>query len=144
MNDLEDIAARLRAAGDLAAMLAASFDGFEAIRSAARACEDLDPGLLPAFMLAAGAAVEGRNTVAAAPPRPRAHGGQLAAPEPGADVEAAADGLAALAGLLAGRLSAVAAQAAAPGDRDACVIAAGAAAQIGQLLTRSSDAAAVR
>jgi len=144
MNSLDDIAARLRACGDLAATLAVSFDGFEAIRSAARACEDLDPGLLPAFMLAAGAAVEGRNTVAAAPSLPRAHGGRPGVPEPSADVGEAADGLAALAGLLAGRLSAAAAQAAAPGDRDACAVAVGAAVQIGRLLTWSSDASAVR
>jgi len=46
--------------------------------------------------------------------------------------------------VVASRLSAAAAQAAALGDRDACAIAAGAAAQIGQLLTRRSDASAVR
>ena len=138
MHDIGSIGARLRASGDLAATLAASFDAFEVIRLAARGCENRDLGLLPAFMLAAGAAVEGRNAVAAAPSLPRANGNadRPAGPEPGADVQEIADGLAALGALLAGRLPAAAADATTPGDRAACADAAQAAAQIHRLLAR--------
>ena len=145
MHDIGGIGARLRAGGDLAGTLAASFDAFEAIRLAARSCEDRDPGLFPAFMLAAGAAVEGRNAVAAAPSLPRANGEtRPAAPEPGADVQEIADGLAALADLLARHLSGAAATATAPGDGAGCAGAAGAAGQIHRLLTRACDASPVR
>ena len=144
MHDIGGIGARLRAGGDLAGTLAAGFDAFEAIRLAARGCEDRDPGLFPAFMLAAGAAVEGRNAVAAAPSLPRANGdSRPAAPELGADVQEIADCLAALADLLARRLSG-AALATTPGDRAACAGAAEAAGQIHRLLTRACDASPVR
>ncbi len=56
MDELGLVAARLAGASGLAGMLAAGFDAFEAIRAAARACEDRDGGLVPAFLLASGAA----------------------------------------------------------------------------------------
>ena len=146
MHDIDSIGARLRASGDLAATLAASFDAFEVIRRAARACENRDLGLLPAFMLAAGAAVDGRNAVAAAPSLPRANGNadRPGRPEPGADLHDIADGLAALGALLARRLPAAAADATTAGDRAACADAAQAAAQIHRLLAGTCGASPVR
>ena len=146
MDEISAVGARLRASGgDLAGTLAASFDAFEVIRSAARGCQDRDPGLLPAFLLAAGAAVEGRKAVTAAPSLPRTHGARRpGAPPPGPDAGEVADALAALGELLGGRLSAAAAGTAAPGDQAACAAAAAAAAQICQLLTPVCDASAVR
>jgi hypothetical protein len=67
MEEFGAITARLPAGCGLAAALAAGFDGFEVIRAAARGCEDRDRHLFAAFALAAGAAVEGRNVLAAAP-----------------------------------------------------------------------------
>lgn len=64
MNGMDGIAvlsARVHAAATLAELLDAGFDAFEAIRAAARACEDRTPELFAAFMMAAGTATEGRN-----------------------------------------------------------------------------------
>ena len=61
----------LRAASSLAATLAAGFDAFEAIRLLARGNEDRDPGLFAAFMMAANAAVEGRESLTSSPSLPQ-------------------------------------------------------------------------
>jgi len=92
------------------------------------------------------AAVDGRNSVAAAPSLPRATGSadRPGRPEPGAGLHDIADGLAALGALLAGRLPAAAADATIPGDLAACADAAEAAAQIHRLLAGTCDARRVR
>jgi hypothetical protein len=139
VGEFRAIAARLPAGCGLAAVLAAGFDGFEVIRAAARDCEDRDPALFGAFLLTAGAAVEGRNVRAAAPSLPPATGpiGIVDVP-PGANPGQVAGSAAALAGLLAARL-ADAGLAAAGGDRRACAAAAAAARRIGLLLAGSGD-----
>ena len=146
MNGISTLGARLRAATGVAGTLAVSFDAFEVIRSAARSCEDRSTGLLPAFLLAAGAAVEGRNAVVAAPSLPPADRDAAGSgvPSLGVDAAVAADALAAVAGLLAGSLSDAAALASAPGDVAACAIAAEAAAEIHRLLARGYDDRPVR
>ena len=136
-DELAAMAARLSRSASLAGLLAAGFDVFEAIRAWCRACEDSEPGLLAALMMAAGAAVEGRNALAAAPSFPPGGGGGAAgavAGAPGADVGEAADALAALAGLLADAMSAAAAEASDPADRARCADAGDAARQISHLL----------
>ena len=142
MEEITRVAERLRASSDLGETLAAGFDAFEAIRAAARACEE-DTGLFAAFLLTAGAAVEGRNAVAAAPSLPPARGvtpggTRPASTAPGTIQEMTA-ALATLGELLARRLAGAAASAATPGDRAACGGAARAARQIHQLLAGAGD-----
>ncbi len=136
-EELAAMAARLSRSASLAGLLAAGFDAFEAIRAWCRACELSEPGLLAAFMMAAGAAVEGRNALAAAPsflPGGARNVGGAVAGAPGADVGEAADALAVLAGLLADGMSAAAAGTGDPADRVSCAAAADAARQISHLL----------
>jgi hypothetical protein len=142
MDQIGRAAVGLRAAGSVAETLDAAFDAFEAIRAAARDCEDRAPELFAAFMLAAGAAVEGRNALAAAPSLPR-RGGETAnadAASLSADVAEVADALADLSGLLAHRLQEAAAHTGNASDGSACRDAAGAAAQIHQFLGAGDDA----
>jgi hypothetical protein len=134
MEEISRIAARLRPGGDPQGPLVAGFDAFEMIRAACRACENRHPGLLAAFMLAAGAAVEGRNALLAVPSFPP--GGSVprgAADAADADVGEVAAALAALAALLAGRLSGAAADGD-PVDRAGCAAAARAGRRIEYLL----------
>lgn len=142
MEEITRVAERLRASSDLGETLAAGFDAFEAIRAAARDGED-DTDLFAAFLLTAGAAVEGRNAVAAAPSLPPARGvtpdgTRPASIAPGTIQEMTA-ALATLGELLARRLAGAAASAATPGDRAACGGAARAARQIHQLLAGAGD-----
>jgi len=132
-----DIEARLRQASSLPEALDVSFDAFEAIRMAARDCQDRVPELFAAFMMTADAAVEGREALTPAPSLPLTSGAQ-----PGnagavrADANQVADTLAALAAVLRDRLTAAAARADTPDDRAACQDAAEAAGRICQLMTR--------
>ncbi|MGE5287730.1 MAG: hypothetical protein ACM3ML_11100 [Micromonosporaceae bacterium] len=142
MDQIDQAAIRLHAADSTAATLGAGFDAFEVIRVAARDCEDRAPELFAAFILAAGAAVEGRNALAAAPSLPRS-GGETAnadAASLSADVAEVADALADLSGLLATRLQEAAAHTGNASDGTACRDAAGAAAQIHQFLGAGDDA----
>lgn len=139
VNKIDGITARLSASTGLAEVLAAGFDAFEAIRATARACEDSQPELLAAFLMAAGTAVQGRNALTTAPSLPPSSkgiggGAGHAAAASGAHGGEVADALAALGDLLAGRLSAAAAKAADGDDKAACADAADAAHQIHQLL----------
>jgi len=60
----------LQGASGLPGVLAAGFDAFEAIRLLARGNENRDPGLFAAFMMAADAAVDGREALTASPSLP--------------------------------------------------------------------------
>ncbi len=137
MPTASDIEARLRQVSSLPEALDASFDAFEAIRMAARDCQDRVPELFAAFMMTADAAVDGREALTSAPSLPRTSGA-----EPGhagtarADASQVADALAALATMLRDRLTDAAALAGTPGDRAACQDAAEAAGRICQLMTR--------
>ncbi|MGE5289522.1 MAG: hypothetical protein ACM3ML_20450 [Micromonosporaceae bacterium] len=141
MDEINRMMARLNAAGGLAGTLVAGFDAFEVIRAAARDCEDRAPELFAAFLLAAGAAVEGRNALAGAPSlRGR---GEAASPDVAplsADVGEITDALAALAGVLASCLREAAGHAADAMDGAACQDATRAAAHVQQLLGAGDDA----
>ena len=120
--------------------LAASFDAFEAIRLLARGNEHRDPGLFAAFMMAADAAVDGREAITTSPSLPPATRPQPAvSPAAGAGLDDIADAMAGLAAQLADCLPRAAAMAEMPGDRAACEQAAHAAGQIRQLMARGDD-----
>ncbi len=130
----------LEGAASLPGVLAAGFDAFEAIRLLARGNEDRDPGLFAAFMMAADAAVDGREALTSCPSLPLASAPQPAViPAPGADLDDIADAMAGLAALLADFLSREAATAMIPGDQAACQEAAHAAETICQLMARDDD-----
>jgi len=139
VNDVRQISnaeTRLREATTVPGTLSASFDAFEVIRSLARGNENRVPGLFAAFMMAADAAVDGREAVTIAPSLPPAAGSRMPGrPAAGADVGEIADAMAALGALLGDRLSRAAATAATPGDRTACEEAAEAAGRICELMT---------
>jgi hypothetical protein len=132
--------ARLLQAASLPETLAAGFDTFEAIRRAARNCQDRVPALFAAFMTAADAAVDGREALTIAPSLPLADRAWLR-DEVAACTDAgpAAATLAALAVMLRDQLYRAAAVAEEPGDRAACHDAAAAAERICQLMTRDDD-----
>ncbi len=145
LQQAERVHLRLRKAAGLPGALAASFDAFEAIRLLARGSDNRDPSLFAVFMMAADAAVDGRDALTASvslPPvnRPRA----TVSPSAGADVDDIADAIAALAAQLRDCLSRAAAPAQTPDDRAACQDAARAAGQIRQLMARDDDDAHLR
>lgn len=115
---------RLQQAGDLAAVLDAAYEAFDAMRLAFRAAEDPATGLFAPLVMAAAAAADGRDAVAFAPsllPR-RRRGVPVAGEEPGRGpgAEGIAGAAATLSQLLAGCLVRAAGSAADPGDRAAC------------------------
>jgi hypothetical protein len=132
-----DLEARLGQASSLPEIMDVSFGAFEAIRIAARDCQDRVPELFAAFMMTADAAVDGREALTPAPSLPLTSGAEPAnAGEARADASQVADALAALAAVLRDRLTLAAARAVTLDDRTACQDAAEAARQICQLMTR--------
>ena len=126
---------RLREATTVPATLSASFEAFEVIRLLARGNEDRVPELFAAFMMAADAAIDGREAVTIAPSLPPAASHHLPSkPTAGGDVGEIADAMASLGTLLGDRLYRAAAIAEAPGDRTACEEAAEAARRICELM----------
>jgi hypothetical protein len=124
---------RLERADGLAAVLGASYEAFEGMLVAFRACEDPDTGLFAAFVMASASAADGRDAVAFAPSFPRRAGRK---PVAGAGL-GAGDIARAAAGacrVVADRLRRAAVSALDPGDRAACDQAAGCARRIGELL----------
>jgi hypothetical protein len=116
-------------AEDLPALLAAAYRGFECALQALRGAEDHAGPLLPAFVLAAAAAADGRDAVAAARSFPGPGSpllGNIASP---AAVEVA-DQVAGLSLALVTRLR----EAAARGGGPACATAAARAARMHELL----------
>jgi hypothetical protein len=130
----------LRQASGVPGTLAVSFDAFEAIRLLARGNEHRDPGLFAVFMMAADAAVDGREAITTSAALPPATTPQPAvSPATSADLDDIADAMARLAVQLAGCLSRTAAMAETSRDRGACEQAADAAWQIYQLMARGDD-----
>jgi hypothetical protein len=117
-------------------MLGAAFTAFEAIRQSARACEDRDPDLFPAFISAATAAANGRDAVLTATVVPADVGPppSVIQPAPDASPHRAADSIAASAAVLADWLDKAINLAATPQDQAACQDAAAAARQIQHLM----------
>jgi hypothetical protein len=133
MPETQPIQAQLQYVSGLSDTLAVSFDAFEAIRLAARSCVDWVPELFAAFMTTAGAAVEGREAITAAPSLPAgAAATQPGLVVPGDSARDAVGVLAALGTLLDSRLTQAGASAAIKADRVACAEAAGAARRIHQ------------
>jgi hypothetical protein len=132
---------RIQCVSTLPETLAACFDAFEIIRLAASACVDEVPELFAAFMTTAGAAVEGREAITAAPSlRPGPADLQASAFAANASLEETMTALAGLGELLADRLSTAVAAATLAADRMACEEAAGAARQIRHLMAGDDDA----
>jgi len=130
---------RVQQASDLAAVLDAAYEAFEAMLSAIDPVQDPASGLFAAFVMAAASAANGRNAVALAPSLP---GHPLAVPAgqrpwPGERPERLAEVVAGLSHLVAGRLSRAAACAPDTGDRAACTHAARSARDICGLLSTS-------
>lgn len=131
------IEARLSQAASLPEVLAAGFDAFEVIRITARRYQDRVPGLFAAFMMAADAAVDGREALTIAPSLPLQGGAEPASVVPSyADTGEAADALAGLAGALREFLTEATAQGGTADDEIACQEAAEAAGRICELMTR--------
>jgi hypothetical protein len=141
VQDVEALATRLRKACSLPELLAVSFEAFQAIRVLARRSEDTVPWLFAAFMMAADAAVDGREAIAIAPSLSPSPGGTLATSSPAADadIDTITDALAALGALLGERLADAADRAVMPGDRAGCREAAEAGRRIHQLMARDDD-----
>jgi hypothetical protein len=124
MSSLLFVRERLDQASDLAAILDAACDAFESMLSVLRAHEDPGDPMFGAVMMAAASAADGRDAVLSAPSLPP-HRLQAADAEERHDaVGAAADLLASLSDLLAGRLDDAASIAPDPGDQAACQAAA--------------------
>jgi hypothetical protein len=121
---------------DLPQMLGAAFTAFETIRQSARACEDRDRALFPAFISAGTAAANGRDAVLTATvvPADVTPPPGVTQPEPDASPPEAADAIAASAAILADWLNKAINQAATPQDQTACQAAAAAARQIQHLM----------
>lgn len=120
-------AARIERALDAPALLAAAFDGFEYILLSLRAAEGQASVLLPAFVMSAAAAANGRDAIA----RASSHSvSRQLAPAAAADPGEIADELAALGLLLATRLT----EARITADQAACEDAAAQARRIHELL----------
>jgi hypothetical protein len=136
MNPITAAHLRLESASDLPALLDAAYDAFEAIRIALRRHQEQAGTAFPAFVLAAGAAADGRDQIADSASMPAAAPGPDAAAGPGTgDWTDAAAGTAALSDALAGRLTAASADAVAARDRTACLHGARHAARISALFT---------
>jgi len=123
--------ARLAQAGSLPVLLDAAYEAFSRALAVIRAAEDNAGGLLPALVMAAAAAADGRDAIATAPALPPARGRALPAMPRAAPADAAGR-VARLAWALQARLASVAGGTAA--DQAACRAAAGCAATIGELL----------
>ena len=146
VQEVEALATRLREACSLPELLAVSFEAFEAIRVFARRSEDTVPWLFAAFMMAADAAVDGREAITIAPSLSPAPRGTLPAGPPAADAEikTITDAIAALGGLLDERLTDAVNRAHIPGDRAACEEAAQAGRRIHRLMARDDDDRRIR
>jgi hypothetical protein len=126
---------RLADAGALPAVLAASWDALELIAAIASASASESADMYPAFTLAQGAAVSGRNAIAFAPSLLSIPAQEACNPlEPAGQVDEIADALAGLASVLSGRLREAAGLATAAADRSACENAAREAERITRLL----------
>jgi hypothetical protein len=129
---------RLEQASDLAGVLDAAYEAFEAMLAVIHGQEDRAGPGFAAFVMSAASAANGRDVVAAAPSLPSAIqlGGPLSADGLAADVseDEAAAAVALLSRQVAGRLADAAGWAARAGDRAACAVAARHAGAIWSLL----------
>ena len=75
MQDIDGMRERVEAAGDLAGLLEAAWDGFGLLVAVCRECEERAGGLFAAFAFASAAAAQGRLIVAPAPSLPAGYRG---------------------------------------------------------------------
>ena len=141
MPEIAWLTAQLREEFGLPELLSASFDVFEVVRQLARSRDSEVPQLFATFMMAADAAVDGREAITVAPAlrprgaaRPGAPPSDTGVPSAGAGVPQIIADLAGLAALLAERLAGAATLARSPGDRHACAQAAATARRIHDLM----------
>ena len=114
---------RVQQASDLAAVLDAAYEAFEAMLSVIHPAQDPASDLFTAFVMAAASAANGRNALALAPSLPRYPPPAVPArerPLPGGPPELAAEVVARLSRLVAGRLSQAAPLAPDTADQAAC------------------------
>jgi hypothetical protein len=137
VNEIKLIHRRLTDADGLPAVLAAGWDIFELIATIASATADESHDMYPAFTLARGSAVSGRNAIAFAPSMPPISAGAgHEVPKPSGDADEIADDLAGLASALSMRLRESAELAADAADRSACENAASQAGRVTWLLAQ--------
>ena len=137
MNPITAAHARLTSAASLPSLLDAAYDAFEVIRIVLRHHQERAGAAFPAFVLAAGAAAEGRDQIGASASLPAAASepGTIADLVAGGDWVNAAAEIATLSDAIAGRLSMASADAVAGRDRSSCLHAARHAARISCLLS---------
>jgi len=131
---------RVQQASDLAAVLDAAYEAFEAMLSAIDPVQDPASGLFAAFVMAAASAANGRNAVALAPSLPGHPLLAVPAEQPpwsGEPPERVAEVVAGLSHLVAERLAEAADSAPDTGDQAACRHAAQSARDICGLLSTS-------
>jgi hypothetical protein len=143
MNRITTARARIDQAGDLPSLLGAAYGAFEDMLAVIRQHEERDEGSFAAFVIAAGAAANGRDCIAAAPSLPSS---AVVGPVTGTNgllaeltVVRVALTVAGLSDLLAARLTAAAARAAHPDDRTACTNAAWQARRIWRLFAGARE-----
>jgi hypothetical protein len=125
---------RLGATVGARAVMGASWEAFDLVRSVSRECGSTDRELLAAFTLAAAAATKGRNILAGAPSLRQVLSPAECAVPADADAARIAVDLGELADEMASRLAAAADLASCSEDADACRRAAGEAQSIRELL----------
>jgi hypothetical protein len=137
MTELTAARDRLEQADDMPALLQAVREGFVAVLTALRTCEDPASAWFGRFVMAAASAADGRDAVIFAPSLP----GQETHVTRGTGEDSStgtadtvAGDIASLCGSAAVRLAQAASQAADPGDQTACVQAAQCAQRICELL----------
>jgi hypothetical protein len=123
MTRIDAAERRLQQASDLAEVLDAAYESFEAMLSVIHRVQDPASGWFAAYVMAAASAANGRNAVALAPSLPRRPLSAVPAeqrPWPGERPERVAEMVAGLSQLVAGRLASVAVGAPDIGDQAAC------------------------
>jgi hypothetical protein len=140
MEDIDQLLGRLGQAGDLPELLTASWQAFELSRRLAGTAAGMSADLYPAFTFARGAAVSGRNELAAALSTPPAADGPPVRAPRCDDARHAADILTRLASALASCLRTAADLASDAADRQACQNAARYASEMHSLLTAGPQA----
>ena len=123
MTRIEAAQRRLQQASDLAEVLDAAYEAFEAMLSVIHRVQDPASGWFAAYVMAAASAANGRNAVALAPslphrPLPAVHARQR--PWPVEQPERVAEVMAGLSHMVAGRLARAAADAPDIDDQIAC------------------------
>lgn len=120
MRHAPDTRQRLEQAEALAEVLDAAYDGFSEMLLAIRGYQESGRQFYAALVMAAAAAADGRDAVAAAPSLPPSSDHLIPVAAGGSNPSAVADLLVALSELIGSRLRGAVTACATPGDRQAC------------------------